>query len=330
MGKSGGENIFDQRSRYALDRLRELKARVAHAASGVPLTGLSIFTVGSYGRLEPSSHSDIDLFFIYERDSPKDTRRTSELKLFGKLIEIVEDMAFPALSNDAQYLESHIIEDVLKHLGSPADDARNFFTMRMLLLLESRSIYGEESYTRVIESIVDSYFRDYPSHEDVFRPWFLMNDIMRFWKTLLLNYEHKRNRPDENLDDPKPRVKNFKLKFSRATTCFATICAVGSSPTPVGRDRILELVSVTPRERLGLVAQNLPQTQPLVDAVLSEYAWFLEQTGLPTEDLEKLFIDKDQKRVMFRRADAYAAKLFDLLSAIDQETGGKLMRALVV
>lgn len=322
--------IFQERTDFALGRLTDLQARVNLAAEGVSLTGLSIFTVGSYGRLEPSSHSDIDLFFIYEEESPKDTRRTSELKLFGRLIEIVERMDFPALSNDAQYLESHVIEEVLENLGSPSDDARNFFTMRMLLLLESRPVYGNESYLKVITQIVDSYYRDYPAHEASFRPWFLLNDIMRFWKTLLLNYEHKRNRPDDNPDDPKPRVKNFKLKFSRATTCFATICAIGSSTTPVSSNDILELVSITPRERLARVSQNIPATGPLVQAVLDEYAWFLEQTGLPTEQLDEMFLDRDQKRAVFGRADAYGAKLYALLKAIDDETDGQLLRALVV
>jgi predicted nucleotidyltransferase len=323
-------DIFAQREEFAEARFNDLHSKVEKAASGVALTGLSIFTVGSYGRLEASSHSDIDLFFIYDKESSKETRRTSELKLFGRLIEIVEEMEFPALSNDAAYLESHFIEDVLENLGSPSDDARNYFTMRMLLLLESRCVYGDGSYARVIAEIVDSYYRDYPNHEGFFRPWFLLNDIMRFWKTLLLNYEHKRNRPTENPNDPKPRVRNFKLKFSRATTCFATICAIGSSPTPVTRENIRELVSITPRERLARVAENIPEARDLVDRILQDYAWFLEQTALATEDLDQLFVNGDSKREMFKRADSYAAKLFDLLKMIDAETNGQLLRALVV
>lgn len=324
------DELFAARKDKAETVLAELQTRVEKATSGVSLKGLSIFTVGSYGRLEASGHSDIDLFFIYEKESPKETRRTNELKLFGRLIDIVEGMGFPDLSNDAQYLESHVIEEVLENLGSPSDDARNYFTMRMLLLLESRCIYGHDSYSRVITEIVDSYYRDYPSHENSFRPWFLLNDIMRFWKTLLLNYEHRRNRPTDNPNDPKPRVRNFKLKFSRATTCFATICAIGSSPAPVTVDDIRHLVSITPRERLARVAENMPGTKSQVELILDDYAWFLSQTALPTEDLEKLFMNADSKREMFKRADDYARKLYDLLTAIDAETDGQLLRALVL
>jgi len=330
MDSTSPSGTFTTRHDFALGKLTTLHAEVAKAAEGVELQGLSIFTVGSYGRLEASDQSDIDLFFIYERASPKETRRTNELKLFGRLIDVVESMSFPALSNDAQYLESHVIEDVLQSLGSPSDDARNFFTMRMLLLLESRSVYGDESYARVIKEIVDSYYRDYPSHEQSFRPWFLLNDIMRFWKTLLLNYEHKRNRPQDNLDDPKPRVKNFKLKFSRATTCFATICAIGSSPTPVRAEDIQRMVSITPRERLSLVAANAPHTAELVADILNDYSWFLEQTALPTEQLEAMFSNSENKRAAFKRGDDYGKKLYELLKLIDTDSGGQLIRALVI
>lgn len=327
-GTLGG--ALTERRDYARNRLEDLKVEVGHATVGVDLPGLAIFTVGSYGRQEASPHSDIDLFFIYDTKSPTESRRTNEYKLFGRLIDIVERMEFPDLSNDAQYLESHSIDDVLRTLGSPEDDAKNFFTLRMLMLLESRCVHGVENYAKVIASIVESYYRDYPGHTDSFRPWFLLNDIMRFWKTLLLNYEHRRNRPEDDLNDPRPRVKNFKLKFSRATTCFATICAIGSMRGPVAQNDIVNLVSTTPQERLMAVANNIPSTAGLVDALLADYEWFLEQTALPTRDLQALFAEPASKQAMFGRADAYGKKLYELLVAIDASGDNGLLRALVV
>lgn len=324
------DEIFALRSSYSLERINQLKDAITGLAAPIELPDLTIFTVGSYGRLEASTHSDIDLFFVYgQSEDSKAQRRTNELRLFGRLIEKVEELDFPKLSNDAQYLQSHETKKVLKHLGSAIDDSRNYFTTRMLLLLESKPLYGDESYRNVMRAMLESYYRDYPTHENNFRPWFLLNDIMRFWKTLLLNYENKRNRGHDGAD-PKPRTKNFKLKYSRATTCFATICAVGASQGSVGPDEMLEIVSVTPRERLLKVAQDLPELQADVGAILEDYAWFLDKTGLPTEDLENLFRDKESKAAMFARASDYGSKLFALITKIDERSDGDLLRALVV
>ncbi len=322
--------IFEERSDYSLRRIGDLKEAISGLTAPIDLPDLSIFTVGSYGRLEASSHSDIDLFFVYgQSENSKAERRTNELRLFGRLIEKVEELDFPKLSNDAQYLQSHETAKVLKHLGSAVDDSRNYFTTRMLLLLESKPLYGEKSYERVMRAMLRSYYRDYPTHEENFRPWFLMNDIMRFWKTLLLNYENKRNRGDDPAD-PRPRTKNFKLKYSRATTCFATICAVGSARGSVGQDELLEIVSVTPRERLLRVAEDIPALGPDISTVLEDYAWFLEQTALPTDELEGLFRDKESKSEMFARANTYGSKLYSLITKIDEQSDGNLLRALVI
>lgn len=323
-------DIFDQRSEYSLNRIGELKEAITGLTAPIDLPDLTIFTVGSYGRLEASSHSDIDLFFVYgQSENSKAERRTNELRLFGRLIEKVEELDFPKLSNDAQYLQSHETAKVLKHLGSAIDDSRNYFTTRMLLLLESKPLYGEDSYVSVMRAMLEPYYRDYPTHEANFRPWFLLNDVMRFWKTLLLNYENKRNRGNDAAD-PRPRAKNFKLKYSRATTCFATICAVGSARGSVGPDEMLEIVSVTPRERLLKVAEDLPALKADVETVLDDYAWFLEQTALPTDELEAFFMDKASKTAMFARASDYGSKLYALITKIDEQSDGNLLRALVI
>lgn len=322
-------DIFQTRREYSLERIAQLRERIAKEAARIDLTGLTIFTVGSYGRLEASEFSDIDLFFVYDSGASRLERRTSELRLFGRLIDVVEELDFPKLSNDAQYLQSHRTTKVLKHLGSPTDDWRNYFTTRMLLLLESRPLYGTTAYDAVLADILKSYYRDYPKHEDNFRPWFLMNDIMRFWKTLLLNYENKRN-TERKGDDARPRVKNFKLKFSRATTCFATVCAIGSAPGPVDEALLTEIVTATPRERLLRVCEDRSDLQQMVGEVLDDYAWFLEQTALPTDELEALFSDEPSKQAMFGRAQTYTDRLYELIRAIDKDGETKLLRALVI
>jgi hypothetical protein len=77
-----------------------------------------------------------------------------------------------------------------------------------------------------------------------------------------------------------------------------------------------------------------PETQKPVDDVLAKYAWFLEMTGLPTEQLEKHFSDKQKRTEMFQKANDYGDSMFTLLLSLDKEqinkTRPRLLRYLVI
>ena len=295
-----------------------------------------MYGVGSYARLEASEHSDLDLFFlITDHLSDIEEPTTKSLCLFGEIIGAARQLGFPKFSNDCEYLKFISTRDILKNLGNPKDDHQNYFTARMLLLLESHCLHNETSFEEIIRRIIRSYFRDYPDHPETFWPLFLLNDIGRFWKTLLLNYEHKRwQDPGEPVQEDlktKQKVKNFKLKYSRLTTCFASIVALGSRAAPVTEDDVFELTKLTPRRRLESVKTHLPSVAPAVDQVLQKYGSFLEMTGLPTTALESHFADKAQRTEMFRQAKEYGDAVFALLERIDQSSEDlKLLRFLVV
>ncbi len=101
-------------------------------------------------------------------------------------------MGFPTFSGDGKYLEVLSVSEMEAVLGSPRDDSLNAFTARMLLLLESQPLDYEELYETLLKRIIGFYYRDFPDHEAEFVPVFLLNDILRFWRTLTLNYEHHR------------------------------------------------------------------------------------------------------------------------------------------
>jgi hypothetical protein len=328
--------VYEQRAIYSQTKLGILRNSLASLAELADFPSLTIFGAGSYARLEASPYSDIDMFFLCVKDKADlPEPRTSSLRLFGKVIEIVDGMGFPKFSNDCQYLVILHANEILRNLGSPTDDHENYFTARMLLLLESNCLYGESNYDEITASIVESYFRDYPDHKRTFQPMFLLNDICRFWKTLLLNYENKRGieMGDGNKEERKTRqkVRNFKLKYSRMTTCFASIASLGSKLAPVTMPQVIEFTKLTPRERLESVAEGLPQVRPAVEEVLYRYSEFLNLTGQPTEELEEHFNDKTKRKEMFDKANDYGDSMFRLLLAIDgTDEKIRLLRYLVI
>lgn len=328
-------DTYIKREKYSLQKLNKLKNKLVSLSELKDLPTLTIFGAGSYARLEASEFSDIDLFLISDgKENDIIEPNTKSLKLFGKIIKVVDDMNFPKLSNDCEYLSILYTKDILDNLGNRTDDHANYFTARMLLLLESHCLYGENTFNKITLDIVKSYFKDYPDHKQTFEPMFLQNDICRFWKTLLLNYENKRNLPlggKESKRTTKQKVRNFKLKYSRMTTCFATIAALGSHLPPVNEEQVLALTKLTPRQRLESIPERLPKTKQHVKKVLDSYKWFLEMTGLPTEELEKHFSNKKKRLEMFGKANEYGNLMFDLITEIDSsDLKLKLLRNLVI
>ena len=328
--------LAEVRAQYSRQRLDQLRNSIQQIDVLSDFPSLTVYGVGSYARLEASEHSDLDLFFLtVDGLSTIDEPRTKSLRLFGEIIRLARQLNFPKFSNDCEYLQFLSTDAILKNLGNPSDDHQNYFTARMLLLLESHCLHNEQAFETIVRRIVRSYFVDYPDHPETFWPLFLLNDIGRFWKTLLLNYEHKR-RPDsgnavEEARKTRQKVRNFKLKYSRLTTCFASIVALGSRSAPVTEDDVFRLTKLTPRERLASVKDQLPSVASEVDAVLEKYSWFLEKTGLSTPELRSHFADKERRIEMFSRAREYGDAVFALLQRIDQSNEDlKLLRFLVV
>jgi len=209
--------VRDSPRDYSLNRLKHLSEELD---AGQLLDGhpLCVYVTGSYGRLEAWEKSDIDPFFLY--DSADETQRfpwTSFVRLSARLIDVAGEMGFPPFSKDGEYLEVQYVSEMERVLGSRRDDSLNAFTARMLLLLESRPLHDEDVYLRLLKRIIGFYYRDFEDHADSFLPTFLVNDILRFWRTLTLNYEHHRlsldtalaegDLTDEELRDKKAKAR---------------------------------------------------------------------------------------------------------------------------
>lgn len=284
---------------------------------------MCVYATGSYARNEAGTHSDIDLFFVHEGSPHKfPVPRLLELRLFARVIEIGETMTFPTFSNDGEFLKVIFLEDMLEKMGGREDDSQNYFTARMLLLLESAPLVNEALYGEMLSGIVHAYFRDYPDHTADFRPVFLINDVIRFWKTLCLNYEHRRNRSDTNNSRRRAQqVKNFKLKFSRLMTCFGTVVAVCAKPSPIEPADILALTRLTPLERFLGATREVGPLADLREEIVRDYEWFLSATALTTEELHARFESEEQRRELFRRADVFGDRIYQALEYFAKRNG---------
>jgi len=325
------QQTLQRRASYVDERMAALRQRIANIAELQEVSDLCLYITGSYGRFEASVHSDLDIFFMHKGAQHEAAVLPVQKTLIdAALIRTCRELGFPEFTGGGQYLTIHYLDDIRAQLGGPEDDARNFFTARMLLLLESIPLYNDSIYKETIQSIISSYYRDYADHESNFKPIFFENDIMRYWKTMCLNYEYRRNYIKSNPDkQAEYHLKNFRLKFSRLLTCFSMIIAiVHESRTGVLRDSdLLGLVLKSPWQRLADVA-NLTNQGALLEQMIDLYSWFLEQTGYSKNECIKWINDKSIRKQAFTRASEFGSLLFAFLQRVSD--GSDALRYLVM
>jgi hypothetical protein len=105
--------------------------------------------------------------------------------------------------------------DIVHQIGGQSDTNRNT-TQRVLLLLESRAVGKEAAYDRIIKAVINRYLEEdnhlLTEDDNSYRvPRFLLNDIVRFWRTMAVDFASKqRDRGGKGWG-----LRNAKLRMSR-------------------------------------------------------------------------------------------------------------------
>ncbi len=99
------------------------------------------------------------------------------------------------------------VTELVKNIGLDADTNTNL-TRRMLLLLESRELHGDVRRQAIAE-VLSRYIKAVKPYRP---PRFLLNDLVRYWRTICVDFEGKGARSG---DDPKWATRNAKLRTSR-------------------------------------------------------------------------------------------------------------------
>jgi len=343
-------NALAERQKHTaevLERLRDGLSPSANKPQSVAYryeNRATVYVTGSYGRGEASQYSDLDLFIVSgEGPVAGDARARSrgdssgarlltnldEICLKAELIELTRSHRLPDFSGDGRYLECYTGSQLANEIGSDKDDYANTFTARLLLLLESRALIGKSLYDSAVDSVVAAYFRDYADHSTNFEPTFLLNDILRLWRTFCVNYE---NRTSDGSDAAKAKrkLKHFKLSHSRLLTCYSgivTLLDVFARNHTVGPDDIREMVAKTPMERIADVGRARAGSLDPVSKVTNAYERFLVTTAEDEEKLCERFGEKKYARERMAEARAFAKLVHDLVMSID---AGRLSQAVVI
>ncbi|MDT7042683.1 nucleotidyltransferase domain-containing protein [Candidatus Nitronereus thalassa] len=329
-------NFLRTRRDKALARLKKLQIHLKEAHK-LSKGKVCVYVTGSFGRGEASNYSDLDLFIVgKEEKNFRVLSNLDEILVKAELIKATRKLNFPEFSGDGEYLKHYTVGDLVASLGKPDDDATNTFTARLLLLLESRPLLEEQIHKQAINSVINAYWRDFRGHESEFVPAFLVNDIIRLWRTFCVNYE-ARTQTSSDEKRAKRKLKNYKLKHSRLITCYSAIfylmATMGKKDTVTQYDA-KKMVYLSPIERLEwlLGEKGFTDFSSKINEILSLYQNFLTKTDQDEKTLVKLFLNDKKSREYLREANKLGDHVFELLRAIGerQKPFNKIFRILNV
>lgn len=178
----------------------------------------SLVVFGSLARGEWTSNSDLDWTYLIDGEANSDHLRISQ-----QIQKLLKDNKYIDPGPTGTFGNMAFSHDIVHQIGGQNDTNKNT-TQRVLLLLESCRIgksgaqAGEsiDAHERVIRAVINRYLEedDHPLTPDSKKyrvPRFLLNDVVRFWRTMAVDFASKqRDRGGEGWG-----LRNAKLRMSR-------------------------------------------------------------------------------------------------------------------
>lgn len=255
-------------------------------SSVIPPDG-AIVVLGSLARREWTRGSDVDWTLLLDGQADP-SHRTLAHEFADRLAQ--DGYTKPGPTGVFGSLSfSH---ELIHRIGGDHDTNANL-TQRLLLILESASLTEVDAHSRVVRGILKRYIESERSFlaesGRLYKvPRFLLNDMVRYWRTVAVDYVNKRWERGELGS----ALRNLKLRFSRKLmfvsgllTCFS--CYL-DSPDAAHRSglkneaeasravqmQIAERIGIPPLDILcsHLAARALPETARIL---LTAYNHFL-------------------------------------------------------
>lgn len=231
---------------------------------------------GSFARREATRASDVDFFFLAVTPDVLPLRKVRERKAtFEELLEKNLNIRLPASEG---VFDKPLAVDKICEIGG-LKDKNVTITRRMLLLLEGEWVFNEKAFHAVRDRLLDEYLRNDPGSDKICM--FLLNDIIRYWRTICIDLEHKSDTGE------KPReIRLIKLRFARLLLYASGVFAIGHGYGLSAAEKkvsLVELFGMSPIDRIEEILGE--KAAPVLD----RYAHFLEALDEPSirRSLEK-------------------------------------------
>lgn len=217
---------------------------------------LALVVAGSLGRKEAHQTSDVDAFVLFQTHSDNNSSVSDEVLM--ELRAAVMSLGLRMASSGA--FSAHCaVDELLSNIGG-RKESNDTLTRRLLLLTEGEGICPGSFIGDAKKAILKKYLADLQPGDDP-RPIFLINDLIRYYRTICVDYEYKKN------EAGKPwAVRLTKLRHSRKLLYFSALLP------------LLESIHKSPDSRLDWIEDQFLRFTPLERMIL-----LLEVHGAPRD-----------------------------------------------
>ncbi len=223
----------------------------------------AVVLLGSWGRHEVTSASDDDAIVLFcgERRDGARPEPGVVANLFGG----------PAPGPEGLFGATAWLGDLTDRIGLE-DDTNTNLTRRMLFLLESVPVAGDTAFAAARDTLLGTYLA--ANERDYRPPRFLLNDLVRYWRTIAVDFEGKhRARSGGGWG-----LRHAKLRFSRKVLFAGGLLPAlecHSLPASDMPALLAERLAQPPLDRLAgaFLAHGMPDAGA---RALNAYAQFLD------------------------------------------------------
>lgn len=299
-----------------------------------------ISVAGSYGRMEANPESDLDFMIICRKIEKFELIKRAYCRMSNqraedfnksiydasdvveKLKKIVSDIAkeenIKLPKSDGAFSSALCIEDILQHTGH-FEESLITIAQRLLLIMESKPIFNKSFFNECIEKILNKYFADIKNERHK-EPLFLINDIIRYFRSICVNYQYNFLKTEEN---SKWALRNLKLRHSRIIMYAGLLFVVMNSSMKQKSheindkdEYILKMLEYPPLFR---IAKILDENKYSTDTFLTKYNYFLGEISKDEvrKSLSSIDYEKRYENINFKNlkenSDEFLKDLADFI-----------------
>jgi predicted nucleotidyltransferase len=217
------------------------------------LDTLSVAVFGSMARQEMTEGSDFD-YLILTHEIVDDPQHLKDCR--AAVQDVRTRLNFKPPGTTGTFGRVASAADIIDRIGLEEDTDRTL-TRRILLLEESVALHNLPKHAKLVERLIDRYLLDYQSRPKPGVPRFLLNDVVRYWRTITVDYQAKKW---DELDETWG-LRYLKLLISRKLTFAGTVVSLfipAIMQQVVSNDLLIKQFAMPPLARL---AQILPFIQ---------------------------------------------------------------------